>query len=111
MNAASPWSTFGDRMLHNRGFLVWNVRGLNDCARRNVLRDLIQARRPSSIFVQETKLSIICNATAIEFLGLAYDYMYLPVVGVAAGITLAWDRDVWAASEISMGRFCFSAGL
>jgi len=98
-------------MLHNQGVMVWNVRGLNDVARRSVLRNLIIAQRPSLICIQETKLSAICNATAIEFLGPAYDYVYLPAVGVARGIALAWDREVWETSEISMGRFCVLAGL
>jgi len=48
---------------------VWNVRGLNDRARRNVVRELLLLHKPSCVCIQETKLSSLCNLLANEILG------------------------------------------
>jgi len=39
--------------------LVWNVRGLNSRARRNLLRELVIAKRAAVVCLQETKLSCL----------------------------------------------------
>jgi mRNA deadenylase 3'-5' endonuclease subunit Ccr4 len=59
----------------------WNVRGLNDRARRNVVRETLLLHKPSIMCIQETKLSSFCNVLAIEILGPAFDYDFLPAVG------------------------------
>jgi hypothetical protein len=40
-------------------FIVWNVRGLNARARRDIMRELVVAERPSIVCLQETKLDVI----------------------------------------------------
>jgi hypothetical protein len=50
--------------------LVWNVRGLNDHARRNVVRD----ERATLVCLQETKLPNLCTALANKILGTMFDY-------------------------------------
>jgi hypothetical protein len=87
----------------------WNVRGLNDRARRNVVRETLLLHKPSIVCIQETKLSSVCNVLAIEILGTAFDYVVLPAVGVAGGILLAWCRDEWLIDGVNQGRFCISA--
>lgn len=98
-------------MLSNTKCLVWNVRGLNDRAWRNVVRTLIQTHQPSLVCLQETKLSNICNATAIDILGCPFDYVYLPSVGVAGGILLGWRRDLWSVAHVDRGSFHLSARI
>ena len=88
---------------------VWNVRGLNDRARRNVVRELLLLHKPSCVCIQETKLSSLCNLLANEILGPAFDYDFLPATGAAGGILLAWVRDDWVVSDINKGRFAISA--
>jgi hypothetical protein len=39
--------------------LCWNVRGLNDRARRDAVRTLVDDIRPSVVCLQETKLDVI----------------------------------------------------
>ena len=45
---------------------VWNVRGLNGRARRNVVRDLVTQEHATLVCLQEPKLSVICNSLAYE---------------------------------------------
>jgi exonuclease III len=61
------------------------------------------------VCIQETKLSSVCNVLAIEILGPAFDYVFLPTVGVARGIILAWCRDEWLVDGVNRGQFCISA--
>ena len=68
---------------------VWNVRGLNGRARRNVVRDLVTQERATLVCLQETKLSVICNSLAYEILGSMFDYDYLPSANVAGGVLFA----------------------
>ena len=80
-------------MLTNGSCLIWNVRGLNDRARRNVLSTLVQLHCSSLLCLQETKLAVVSVALATECLGQAFDFTVLPAVGTAGGVLLAWLRD------------------
>jgi hypothetical protein len=91
--------------------MVWNVRGLNGRARRNVVRDLIVLHQPSVLCLQETKLENICNRLAADMLGPSFDYVFLPSVEASGGILLGWSRHVWTTSSVTMGSFSLSAKL
>lgn len=91
--------------------LAWNVRGLNDRARRNVVRELLLNYLPSVVCIQETKLSTVCNAISNEILGPAFDYECLPSVGASGGILFAWLRERWTVSNVTTGRFTLSSRL
>lgn len=60
--------------------LVWNVRGLNSPAHRDVVRKLIAAERPSLVSLQETKLSVINDFDVLQIAGAGFDYVYLPAI-------------------------------
>jgi endonuclease/exonuclease/phosphatase family metal-dependent hydrolase len=90
---------------------VWNVRGLNGRARRNVVREFLVQHRASIVCLQETKLAAVCNAQASEVLGSMYDYAFLPAVNVSGGIILGWHRERWTASQVNVGRFSLTARL
>jgi exonuclease III len=49
--------------------LNWNVRGLNNHARRKVVRDLVGDMRATIVTLQETKLSIIDRDVVVQTLG------------------------------------------
>ena len=72
---------------------VWNVRGLNGRARRNVVREFLVQERPTLVCILETKLSVICNALANEILGTTFAYDFLPAMNVSSGILLGWNTD------------------
>lgn len=73
---------------------VWKVHGLNGCACRNVVREFLVQQRTTVVCLQETKLSVICNALANETLGSMFDYAYVPAVNVSGGILLKWHREL-----------------
>jgi exonuclease III len=98
-------------MSDNFCCFVWNVRGLNERARRFVVREFVMLHKPSVVCVQETKISALCNTLANEILGPAFDYVVLSAAGSAGGILLAWGRLAWAASYVQLGRFSISAKL
>lgn len=67
--------------------------------------------RPSVVGLQETKVSNFCNQLANETLGSMFDYVALPAVNSAGGVLLAWNREVWVATALAVGRFSVSACL
>jgi hypothetical protein len=98
-------------MLVNHQCFVWNVRGLNERARRNVVREFLVLEKPTLVCLQETKLPAVCNVLAAEILGVGFDYACLPSVGASGGILLGWRRERWTASDLVFGRFALSARL
>jgi len=86
-------------------FLVWNVRGLNSRARRNVVRDLVGQERVSLISLQETKLDDCDEAMIMDMFGLGFDFSFLPACHTCGGILLAWRNDTWSVSNIARGEF------
>lgn len=82
-----------------QNLLVWNVRGLNSRARRNVVRELVAQERISLISLQETKLDVCNDALVTEMLGYGFDYVTLPAIQTCGGIALAWRRDIWSMSN------------
>ena len=91
--------------------LVWNVRGLNDRARRTVVRSLVAAHRPSFVCLQETKISDRVADFAIEILGTTFQYDFVPSVGASGGILLAWSSPAWEVSNVWKGHFSLSVQL
>ena len=72
-------------------FLIWNVRGLNDKARRDNLRKVVDDARPAVVCIQETKLAHISERDVISFLGRDFtNFVYLPAQQTRGGILIAW---------------------
>jgi len=92
-------------------FLVWNVRGLNSRARRNVVRELVAQERVSLLALQETKLNDCDDAIIRELVGVGFDYCFLPACHTCGGILLAWRTDVWSASNSSRGAFTLTVNI
>ena len=97
--------------MSNENILVWNVRGLNGRARRNVVRDLIVQERVSLVCLQETKLSNVSNQLASECLGTSFEYAFLPAVISAGGVLLGWRTDTWLASQVSLQAHSITAKI
>lgn len=77
-------------MDQNANFLVWNVRGLNNRSRRDVLRGVVADSRISLVCIQETKLDVIPLSLIYEMLGVDFaSYFYLPALDTRGGILIA----------------------
>ena len=89
--------------------LVWNVRGLNSRARRNVVGELVRQEHASLISLQETKLDVCDDVLIREMLGPMFDFFYLPACHTCGGILLTWKRDTWTASSPNCRNFSLTA--
>jgi len=71
--------------------LCWNVRGLNDGAKRASVRNLITSSGATLVCLQETKIENWNQQLLNEAVGrdLATNCAFLPAVGAAGGILLA----------------------
>jgi exonuclease III len=85
--------------------LVWNVRGLNSHARRNVVQDLVEQQCASIVCLQESKLEHFPTSVNIEVTGFDYDHAFLPANDVAGGVAVAWRRDLWRADAVSIRTY------
>ncbi|KAG2641626.1 hypothetical protein PVAP13_2KG240958, partial [Panicum virgatum] len=79
--------------------LVWNVRGLNSRARRNVVRELVAQENISLLSLQETKLDVCSLNTIMETCGAGFDFLSLPSTNTCGGILLAWRSNIWSVTN------------
>ena len=89
--------------------LVWNVRGLNSRARRNVVRELVDQENISLISLQETKLDVCSNDLVREICGANFDYVYQPASNTCGGILLAWKSNIWSVTNPSVREYSLTA--
>jgi len=65
--------------MDNTTIMSWNVRGLNERARRDNVRTLVDDIRPNIVCLQETKLDVISQYLVFAMLGMSFtDFAYLP---------------------------------
>jgi len=77
--------------MDNINFLIWNARGLNDRARRDSVRKVVDSCKPALVCIQETKLAVITQRDVISMLGRDFqDFVYLAAQGTRGGILVAW---------------------
>jgi hypothetical protein len=81
--------------------LSWNPRGLNDPAKRDSVRDLIDSLRVNLVFLQGTKMAELMGLSLINALAHRLMGVYLPVEETHGGILLAWDSSVMYISTVS----------
>ncbi|GMJ01570.1 hypothetical protein HRI_003826200 [Hibiscus trionum] len=74
----------------------WNIRGLGKLEKSRAIRLLVQQKKPSLIFIQETKKTIIDQRTfqklASEFLS---EFVFSPAEGSAGGLLCGWNPNVF----------------
>jgi hypothetical protein len=86
----------------NPELLCWNPRGLNDPAKRDSVREVVDSLRVNLVCFQETKMAVIDSFIVNQCLGPSFDgFDYLPAEETRGGILLAWNSDVVAVSSIS----------
>jgi exonuclease III len=72
--------------MSDNNILIWNVRGLNARPRRDVVRELVAAERPSIVCLKETKLGVISPYDVMQIMGTGFEYFYLPAEQTRGGI-------------------------
>jgi hypothetical protein len=105
----SKYESQGSTMTHDNNCIVlnWNVRGLNNPARRQVLRDLVADNACTVVCVQETKLQHVDSATVANTLGqqFADQFAALPAMGTSGGIILACPQDFYLINNAAVRQF------
>ena len=91
--------------------LIWNVRGLNSRARRNVVRELVDQENISLLSLQETKLQDCTESVVLETCGANFDFVFKPAANTCGGIFLAWRRDTWAVTSPVIRSFSLTVKL
>jgi exonuclease III len=74
-------------MLSQLKLLNWNVRGLNDRARRSVVKNLMFTSRCSILCVQESKLGALTSNDISDIVGQTLKgFAELPATGTRGGV-------------------------
>jgi hypothetical protein len=86
--------------------LSWNVRGLNEGAKRLKVRNLLRQWKADIICLQETKLDFVSNSLVRSLWGCHFvDWCYLASCGASGGILIMWDRRIVEKIEVYVGEF------
>lgn len=83
--------------------LSWNVRGLNDGARRDSVNLVVRDTKSTIVCLQETKLQNIDQAVVARTLGPKFlnNFTFLPATQTRGGILLAASEDHFLISDAS----------
>lgn len=87
---------------HNCLLLNWNVRGLNEGARKDAVNKLVKDTRSTIVCLQETKLQLVDQNTVTRTIGakFANSFAVLPVEQTREGILVAVNEDFFDLSNI-----------
>jgi exonuclease III len=90
----------------------WNVRGLNNLARRLAVCELATSARAVILCLQETKLDLINDSLACEIAGPSRrSFFFLPADGTRGGVALFWDPSIVHITNPSIRQFSISASV
>jgi hypothetical protein len=92
----------------NCNILCWNVRGLNDGAKRVIVRNQIISSGATVVCLQETKISNWTHSLLVDTVGtdMANNVVFLPLVGVCGGILIAaLEHFFHSNSTISINQY------
>jgi exonuclease III len=94
-----------------QNLLVWNVHSLNASGSHKVVRELVIAKKPLLVCLQETKLHVLDDFLVMDIVGLGFDYAYLPAEQTSGGILVAWHSAVWSSLSLSTKLYLVSVRI
>jgi exonuclease III len=96
-------------MDQNPKILSWNPCGLNNPAKRDSVREVIDPLHVNVVCLQETKMDVIDRFIVNQCLGPAFDgFDYLPAEGTRGGILLAWNTSMVCITNVVRDSFAIS---
>ena len=93
----------------NLKLLSWNVRGLNNPQKRDMVNNLLKEWKCDVVCFQETKLDSV-NLAVVKSLWSSpfVDWEALDAIHTAGGVLLAWDTRVYKKNRLyGWMLFCF----
>lgn len=87
--------------------------GVNNPARRKVVRDLVQEVGATIVTIQETKMEVIDRQVVVETLGDRFteNFVVFPASGTRGGILLAVDEDHYSIVNSEVGVHSVTAQI
>ena len=80
--------------------LVWNVRGLNAPAHRDVIYQIVALSGASVVIFSEIKMEVIDYPVVARCCGNEFDrFFFLPAIGTCGGVLIAWKSSVVSLSN------------
>ena len=91
------------------GLLSWNVRGANDCEKRNVIKTLINDQNVDLLCLQETKMQEMPKKIVRSLgVGRCLEWGMVNLRGAFGGVLVFWDNRVLLLLEEKVGTFSVS---
>jgi len=90
---------------------IWNARGLNSWARRDVVREFLQQERASVVCLVETKIDVLWPHMVSRSNELKHWLCVFASKCASGGIIIAWSRTSWSATTQTCRRFSVTVGL
>jgi hypothetical protein len=93
--------------------LNWNACGLNNPARRQVVKDMVRETRATVVALQEIKLEAIDSGLVFDILGGDFidNFVVLPSAGLSGGILLAVSGEHYSITASEVGMHTVSATI
>ena len=89
--------------------LSWNVRGLNNSRKREVVKNFLRDWKGDVICLQETKLDLVDQKIIRSLWGNMYvGWEALNAVHTAGGIILMWDKRMLEKIDVRIGEYSVS---
>jgi exonuclease III len=93
-------------------FLVWNVRGLNNPAKRALVKESVISSSSSVVCFQESKLSAVNQSLIYELCGLDFDgFVFLPAEETRGGVIIAWKSALFRGDVVHIGTWSVTVNL
>jgi exonuclease III len=98
--------------MNPSSILIWNARGLNSKARRDVVRYVILSSQAEIVCIQETKVANMNQPLFLSVFGSAFDkFVDLPAQGTRGGVLIAWKSSICQEIATRVDRFSVSNSL
>ncbi|RVW44281.1 hypothetical protein CK203_071062 [Vitis vinifera] len=92
--------------------LSWNVRGVNDSAKRKVIKAMIRSQRVDMFCLQETKIQSMTEGLVRSLgTGRFLNWGTVDAQGTAGGILICWDKRTLELMELEVGCFSISCRM
>ncbi|RVW85679.1 Transposon TX1 uncharacterized 149 kDa protein [Vitis vinifera] len=92
--------------------LSWNVRGVNDSAKRKVIKAMIRSQRVDMFCLQETKIQSMTEGLVRSLgTGRFLNWGTVDAQGSAGGILICWDKRTLELMELEVGCFSISCRM
>src|SRR5438552_1792887 len=81
--------------MTNYNLLIWNAKGLNNKAWRDMFRSVVDSCHPFIVCIQETKMDFISKIDVISILGAEFDKLCFLLAQTTRGVILiAWKSSI-----------------